>query len=304
MKINSSRPCKARSPGTKYSHLPAFFYGQILLGTAKAISLLIFLFLRHVIAYRRDVIKKNLTSSFPTKSEADIRRLTCDYYYHMSDLVVEPFLFYLAPAVIRSQLARYTNPQMLESLHGDSKHLILFASHYGNWEYLINLPEVTSYPVYTAYSPIKNGLMDKIMMRMRSFLGVRLIPKTGFYKQALTLLKEGSAPKLLIVIADQRPAPGSGKYHIPFLEQQTCVQTGGERIASSTKATVVYVESKKHGRFRYDFTFTLMKCTDAVIPLSITKEYYQILEKSIFHDPGYWLWSHNRWKLQRPAAAG
>lgn len=270
---------------------------KALLGLTALLSILLSYLLRFGLRYRKSVIRKNLTSSFPNKSAGDIRKLMSAYYAHMSDLLLEPFLFYLAPERLRKRLVKYVNPEVLELLHADRRPVIVFASHYGNWEYLTNLPQVTDYPVYTAYSPIKNDLLDKTMVRLRSFLGVKLIPKKGFYRQALSLLRQTAIPNLVVVIADQRPAPGNDKFHISFLDQDTAVQTGGERMAASSHAAVVYVESHKRSRFSYEFTFRLMEHPDRSTPLSITKSYYHFLEKSISNAPSYWLWSHNRWKI-------
>ena len=280
--------------------LPAALLSKSLLCLTSLLSVLLSLLFQFVLQYRKTVIRKNLANSFPTKSPLEIRRLTSAYYRHMSDLLLEPFLFYLAPERLRKRLAKYINPEVLELLRANQRPVIVFASHYGNWEYLINLPQVTDYPVYTAYSPIKNGLLDRTMIRLRSFLGVKLIPKKGFYRQALSLLRQTAIPNLLVVIADQRPAPGSDKFHISFLDQETAVQTGGERMAASSQAAVVYVESQKRSRFSYEFTFRLMEHPDRSTPLSITKSYYHFLETSISRAPSYWLWSHNRWKI--PAA--
>lgn len=272
--------------------------GKCLLWATKILSFLVFVSLRFVLKYRKAVIRKNLTSSFPMKSTREIGKLMHAYYHHMSDLLLEPFLFYLAPAMLRKRLATYTNPEVLERFYRAGRPVIVFASHYGNWEYLINLPQVTDYQVYTAYSPIKSGPLDRLMIRLRSFMGVQLIPKKGFYRQALSLLRQTATPKLLIVIADQRPAPGNDKFHIPFLDQDTAVQTGGERMAASSDAAIVYVESRKNAQFSYEFTFKTMENTDRVVPMSITKAYYRFLEKSISLAPSYWLWSHNRWKAR------
>jgi len=272
--------------------------GKCLLWATKILSFLVFVSLRFVLKYRKAVIRKNLTSSFPMKSTREIGKLMHAYYHHMSDLLLEPFLFYLAPAMLRKRLATYTNPEVLERLYRAGRPVIVFASHYGNWEYLINLPQVTDYQVYTAYSPIKSGPLDRLMIRLRSFMGVQLIPKKGFYRQALSLLRQTATPKLLVVIADQRPAPGNDKFHIPFLDQDTAVQTGGERMAASSDAAIVYVESRKNAQFSYEFTFKTMENTDRVVPMSITKAYYRFLEKSISLAPSYWLWSHNRWKAR------
>ncbi|MCF0069584.1 lysophospholipid acyltransferase family protein [Dyadobacter sp. CY261] len=280
----------------------ATLFSESLLWFTKILSFLLFVSLRYILKYRKSVIRKNLTRSFPMKSAGEIRKLMHAYYRHMSDLLLEPFLFYMAPALLRKRLATYTNPEVLERLYKDRRQVIVFASHYGNWEYLINLPQVTNYQVYTAYSPIKSGALDRLMIRLRSFLGVRLIPKKGFYRQALSLLRQTAIPNLLVVIADQRPAPGNDKFHIPFLDQDTAVQTGGERMAASSDAAVVYVESHKNAQFSYDFTFKSMENTDRVIPMSITKAYYRFLEKSISLAPTYWLWSHNRWKVPTVSA--
>lgn len=286
-----------RTLAARLTDLPATLLSKALLGLTSLLASLLSFFLRFVLQYRKTVIRKNLTSSFPSKSSREIRTLMSAYYRHMSDLLLEPFLFYLAPERLRKRLAKYINPEVLELLHADQRPVIVFASHYGNWEYLINLPQVTDYPVYTAYSPIKNGLLNGMMVRLRSFLGVKLIPKKGFYRQALSLLRQTATPNMLVVIADQRPAPGSDKFHISFLDQDTAVQTGGERMAASSQAAVVYVESQKRSRFSYEFTFRLMEHPDRSTPLSITKSYYHFLETSISRAPPYWLWSHNRWKI-------
>jgi KDO2-lipid IV(A) lauroyltransferase len=263
---------------------------------AKILSMMMFIFLRYLLKYRYKVILANLTSSFPLKNKHELRQLTASYYHHMSDLFVEPFLFYIISAGLRRKLATYTNKELLQRLYKDNKQVVLLASHYGNWEYLTNLPQVAGYDVYSAYSPVKNRYINRMMLKLRSFLGVTLIPRKQFYRKALSLLQQGGAPKLIMLIADQRPAPGSGKYHLPFLHQDTKVQIGGERMAVSADAAVVYIDSEKTSRFHYNFTFRMISEKAAhAVPMEITSRYFDVLEKAINRSPVYWLWSHNRW---------
>lgn len=259
--------------------------------------MIMFVFLRYFLKYRHKVILANLTKAFPSKNKRELRHLTLSYYHHMSDLFVEPFLFYCVSDSQRRKLASYTNKGLLQRLYRDNKQVVLLASHYGNWEYLTNLPQVAGYDVYSAFSPVKNRHIDKMMFKMRSFLGVTLIPRKHFYRKALSLLQQVGTPKMILLIADQRPAPGSSKYHLPFLDQDTKVQIGGERMAVSSDAAVVYIESEKTSRFHYNFTFRMIseKAANAV-PMEITKSYFGNLEKTINHSPAYWLWSHNRWR--------
>lgn len=274
---------------------------HLILFCAKCISFTAYLILRYLIQYRKELIYANLLACFPDKSQAELRSLTSNYYRHMADLLIEPFLFYLAPASLRKSLANYTNPEMLKDYFCKGKKVVLFASHYGNWEYLINLPEVTNYPVYTAFSPIKVAWINGLMIRLRSLFGVNLISKSNFYRTAIAVFVKQSLPKLLVIIGDQRPAPGNHKFHLPFLDRLTAVQTGGERIAALSGASLVYVHSHKTAQFSYEFTFTEMDTADSSSPMSVTSSYFHNLEQSIFAAPAYWLWSHNRWKVSAPA---
>jgi KDO2-lipid IV(A) lauroyltransferase len=215
----------------------------------------------------------------------------------LGDLVVEPLLFTFSTANIRKELATYTNKELLDQLYLKKKHAVVLASHHGNWEYLINLPQELDFKVYTAYSPISNARIDCLVHKMRSMLGVTVILKNAFYRKALSVLKSKGDPALAVVIADQRPAPGSVKYTIDFLGQRTNVQIGAERLALASNAVVLYLQCTKVAKFHYNYTFHLLTDAPALCsPLEITTKYYQMMENDIRTQPGNWLWSHKRWK--------
>jgi KDO2-lipid IV(A) lauroyltransferase len=270
----------------------------VLIALAKALSFVVFVILRHLLKYRLPLVVANLTQSFPQKTPAQLRRLTDDYFHHISDLLVEPFLFSIVSSSKRHQLACFINPQLLTQLHSRHQSVVLIASHYGNWEYLVNLPQIVDYPVYSAYSPVKNRFIDRLLFRFRTRMGAQLIPRQQFYRQALHLLQPSLEPNLVVLLADQRPAPGPVKHHVSFLHQRTGVQFGAERLATATDSAVVYLEARKTGRFQYAYTFRLLQAhAGSAIPMAITKKYFQSLERAIVRSPAYWLWSHNRWKF-------
>ena len=270
---------------------------SLLLTAGKVASYIIYVLVRFVLRYRFDVLKKNFENSFPQKSEAEINVLIKTYYRHLGDLMVEPVLFALASPATRKRLATYSNKEMLEQLRGKDKHTILLASHMGNWEYLINLPQEIDFKVYTAYSPISNRRIDSWMLKMRSMLGVTVIAKKYFYRKALSVLKGGGNPAMVVVIADQRPAPGSIKHIIQFMGQKTNVQIGAERLAQATNAAVLYLTCTKVAQFHYNYSFSLLTETpEQCTPLEITTNYYKRMERDITSQPSNWLWSHKRWK--------
>jgi len=281
---------------TKSSKTTATGLGKPLLLIASALSSLIYLLTSQIMKYRYKVIKKNLFASFGSYGEKNIMDTINKYYQHLGDIVIEPFLYYFSSPSNRRKLATYTNPELLESFYKRNKHVVLLASHYGNWEYLINLPKVVDFDVYTAYTPISNERINAWILKMRSSLGVKLIPKRNFYRGALSALRQKGNPSLVVVIADQRPAMDA-KHFVNFFGQKTKVQIGAEKLAIASDSAVVYLECNKRARFHYDYTFHLIseKPSEAS-DVDITGAYYNQLENNIAKDPAHWLWSHDRWK--------
>lgn len=268
-----------------------------LVSIAKVCSYLAFFVLRYLLRYRYQTIQRNLKAALPHKSEQRIARLVIVYYRHLSDLCVEPFLFALASRRLRNRLVCFSDTGLFQQLFHQQKQTVVLASHYGNWEYLIELPAHVPYPVYTAYSPIRNRWLNQLVLDLRRRFGVHLIVQQNFYRQALGLLNSADDPKLLVFIADQRPGPGSLKHYLSFLHQLTYVQPGAERLARQTGAAVVVAECRKTDRFCYEYRFHLIyQDATHTPPLAITQAYYQSLEQQIYQSPAYWLWSHDRWK--------
>lgn len=274
-----------------------FLAQQLLFFSAGSVSNAVCFVLKYVMKYRIKIITRNLEKAFPEKDDNEIDTLVASYYRHLSDLCVEPFLFYIAPPSIRKNLINFEGIDLLNRLHSEGKNIVLLATHHGNWEYLIDLPLYTNYDVSTGYSPLRSKSLNKLLLRFRSRCGVNLIPKHLFYRRALELLKKKGAPNMIVVIGDQRPAPDSKKYHVSFFGIDTGVQLGAERLAVRSGAEVVLIESVKTGRFRYKYQFDIIakNATDSP-PLAITTSYFARLERAIRNFPTDWLWSHDRWK--------
>ena len=281
---------------TNYKNVLSTALNKFLLLLASGLSSIIYLLAFYVMKYRYSVIKKNVAASFGTDNEKNIKRIISRYYRHLGDLVIEPFLFYIASPAKRMKLATYTNPEVLDEFYKKNQNVVLLASHYGNWEYLINLPKIVNFQVCTAYTPIRNLRINEWLLKMRASLGVKLIPKNNFFRGALSTLKDDENPSLVVVIADQRPAM-EAKHFVDFLGQKTKVQIGAERLAVISDAVVVYLECIKKSRFHYNYTFHLIseKPSD-IAPMEITDAYYNKLENNISKAPAFWLWSHDRWK--------
>ena len=104
-------------------------------------------------------------------------------------------------------------------------------------------------------------------------------------------------------LSDQSPDP-KGAYWTQFLNQDTAVFSGSEKIAQKLRMALIYgsMERVKRGKYIYH---TKLICEDASTtePGEITDSHLRLLENDIRNAPEFWLWTHRRWKHKRPAGS-
>src|SRR6185295_10799162 len=100
-------------------------------------------------------------------------------------------------------------------------------------------------------------------------------------------------------IADQT-ATRDNAYWTTFLNQDTAVFTGPEKLATKFNYPVVFINVKRPRRGHYEVIPELLfanpkQTAEGEISEGFTKR----LEKEIVSNPVIWLWSHRRWKHSR-----
>lgn len=274
--------------------MPTLRYRLALRGW-RSLSDVIFVVLVNLWPYRRNVVLINLARCFPNLSEREVKQMLTAYFRHLADLIVAPFMLSNVKKNELDQLVMYDNIELIRELLAQNKSIVLMASHYGNWEYLLSLPLQTNCQVLAAYSPVSNRLVNSWLCKMRSRFGIKLIPKSEWYRQALGWCER--TPAIFVTIADQRP-PESGKYYLDFMNRKTFIQSGAARIAINRNAAVVYLDVVRKERNAYCFKFNLITANASRLgEADIMERYYKALETTIKRQPELWLWSHNRWKF-------
>ncbi|HYG18040.1 MAG TPA: lipid A biosynthesis acyltransferase, partial [Ohtaekwangia sp.] len=85
-----------------------------------------------------------------------------------------------------------------------------------------------------------------------------------------------------------------------FLNQDTAVFTGPEKLARRFDYPVVYMKITRIRRGYYDVTPELLFAHPATTDEGdISQTFTRRLEIDIQNDPVPWLWSHKRWKHTR-----
>jgi KDO2-lipid IV(A) lauroyltransferase len=263
---------------------------------------LLFVILYYIPSYRRKVVSLNLKNSFPEKSAEELATTEKKFYRHLADVFIETLkLTHLS----NKQLLRrfiFTNPELLERLYKEGRDLVIVHSHYNNWEWLAPcLPLYTNYNNVSIYKPLRNILFDRFLNNLRSKNNMKLAPMSGIVREIIKNRKKNII-SLYGFIADQTPAKPDIKYWTNFLNHETPVYLGPERIAVKYDMTIVFFNVQKVNRGHYSLTAELMfERTSGQPQYLITETHVKRLEELIKGKPEFWMWSHRRWKHKKPA---
>lgn len=264
-----------------------------------------FILVFYIIRYRRELVRKNLSSSFPEYSEKQIKTIEKKYYHWFCDYIFETFKLL---SISHQDLLKHIEFRGVDQLeacfdHGQSCSAIL--GHYCNWEWLSATGlAFTRHPDAVAgliYHPLYSDIFDRLFIDIRSSHGGVCVPKKDILRY-LVKYKQDDRRYLFGYISDQAPKWENIHLWLPFLHHDTPVFTGGERIMRKMDDAVFYAEMQRPRRGYYTCTFRLVSAHAAQEQEhDITRRFFQLLEGTIQQEPAYYLWTHNRWKRTHEA---
>lgn len=263
------------------------------------ISDLVFFLLYYVTGYRKKVVTTNLKNSFPEKPESEISRLSRKFYRHLCDLSLETLktLSISKKSMLERCRMNEGSAQLLNKYYEEKKSVILVLGHLGNWEWGGNAFSLNcKQPLYVIYHPLQHTYFNNLVIGMRTRFGTRLIQMRHTFRDMIANMKEVNATAF---IADQAPPPESA-YWTTFLNQDTAVFQGTEKIARKLNYPVLFMNVKKLKRGYYELQAeTLCENPATTSEGEISEMHTRKLETEIRKNPETWLWSHRRWKHKR-----
>jgi KDO2-lipid IV(A) lauroyltransferase len=247
-----------------------------------------------VFGYREKVAIQNLSRSFPEMNYQEIQGVCQRFYRSFADYFVEILKTLSMHPSKASEKLVVENSQLIDKLISQNKNIIVCLGHCGNWEMLNFMPQLLPYDVYAVYKPLRNKIAGYLMVRLRSRFGVKLIPAKLITKHLLYKTHDSA---LYLFLADQCPKIVNEQNQFTFLNQQTGVFTGVEKLACATGSAVVYLNIIQTSRGHYRATcIPVCQEPEKGVETEITKKYIRLLEENIREAPSGWLWSHKRWK--------
>lgn len=260
----------------------------------------LYLLLYHVGCYRRKVVRQNLLHSFPDKDQKSIKAIERHFYRNLCDLMVEaPKMMRMGPEGYRKRIT-VVNPELIAQLEKSQRNIFYAIPHSGNWEWFGKMiPEFASGKGLAIYKKVKNPAFERLMLYMRTKgCDLEMVESNTVLRRLMELRNSHNS---VLMMADQTSHGLATDYWTEFLHQDTCWFTGIERIARKLDYTIVFVSMMRKGRGRYEIAFELVVDNPKETKEGeIMERYVQCVERFILANPDNWLWSHRRWKHQRP----
>jgi len=251
-------------------------------------------------SYRRKVVTNNLRNSFPEKTEQERKCIEKKFYKHLADLFIETLkLTHLSK---EQMMKRFTvsNLEVIDRLLEEKRDTIAVLGHYNNWEWLASLPLYTKYKAVSIYKPLQNKLFDRFVNNLRSKNGMVLTPMSNIIREIINDRKN-NINTISAFISDQTPIKTEIKFWTTFLNQDTPIYMGTEKVASKYDMAIVFFHIQKIKRGYYNLNIELLFDHTTGLPEHfITETHVKRLEEIIKEKPEYWIWSHRRWKHKKP----
>ena len=261
---------------------------------------LVYILLYYILSYRRKIVSQNLINSFPDKTDKEIREIEKRFYRYFCDLFLETFK---TLTISRENMVNHCRfePEtqaIFDQLARENQSFVVVMGHFGNWEWGGNTFSICCrHQLYVIYHPLSNKYFNGLVYRMRTRFGTKLIPMKDTLRD---MLKNRGSLTATAFIADQSPLP-SNAYWMEFLNQDTPVFLGIEKIALKIHYPIVYISIRRVKRGYYKVLAERIELPSIIQKSgTVTEIHTRRLEADIRSQPENWLWTHRRWKHERP----
>lgn len=257
----------------------------------------IFFIICYVVGYRKQIVLRNLENAFPKKNKAEIKILAKKFYKSFADILIEYLMYWTMSSKQLKQHVKIKNTTLFEKYK--NRHIVFIIGHFNNWEWYNILPAYTMHNILGLVKPIKNNNVEKLITKIRSRHGMDVVLIKNTLREILQREKN-NIPSLSIFAGDQIPTANEINFWTTFLNQETPVYLGAEKIAKKINAVVIYADMFRIKRHYYEINLQLITdLPQKEPPYHITLKHITALETSILKQPESWLWSHRRWKHKR-----
>ena len=263
---------------------------QILYLISKIIRYIVY----DILCYREKVVIDNIQNTFIEKSQTEVIKLKNNFYDYFFELIVEIIKLLSISNDELNKRFTFSNINVIKQALKKNKSVIVVVGHYGNWEWALrSASSLIDTKIIGVYKRINNTIFEWLLLKIRSNTNVLPVEIKSLSRE----LVNNNEKKIYAMVADQSPTLEQSNVRINFLNRDTLVYTGVEKISKKYNMPVFYLNIKLTSKGYYESTFEEINGKNINgKKLEITKEFFSKLENQIKSEPRLWLWSHKRWK--------
>ena len=263
---------------------------QILYLISKIIRFIVY----DILCYREKVVIDNIQNTFIEKSQTEVIKLKNNFYDYFFELIVEIIKLLSISNNELNKRFTFSNINVIKQALKKNKSVIVVVGHYGNWEWALrSASNLIDTKIIGVYKRINNTIFEWLILKIRSNTNVLPVEIKSLPRE----LVNNNEKKIYAIVADQSPTLEQSNVRINFLNRDTLVYTGVEKISKKYNMPVFYLNIKLTSKGYYESTFEEINSKNInEKKLEITKKFFSKLENQIKSEPRLWLWSHKRWK--------
>lgn len=279
-------------------YIPAYLLSLLPFRLLYMISDVLRWILFRIIGYRKEIVLRNLTASFPDQPVHEIQAIKKAFEQSFCDQWVEMIkLLTMSSSSLQSRVK--CDWSLLHQYEAEGISCNILLGHLFNWEWgnaacAMNVSQIFA----GVYLPQKPKAVNQLVYRIRSRMGSVLIDATNMRGGQEKLKGKVHIQGL---IADQTPGNMKVVRWYKFLNRPCPFMSGPEKASRRKGTAVVYCATEKIRRGYYRITLEeITRNASLEAEGYITDVFVQKLQEQIKRQPANWLWTHRRWKRTLP----
>lgn len=183
----------------------------------------------------------------------------------------------------------------------EDKPVVCITAHMGSWEILGQTTALMGANMASIAAPIKNPVVDRILIGQRERTGQTIIPRKGALRTLITRFRNNGKAAFVL---DQNTPEREGGIAVDFLGLPMRVSPAPAALAYRTGTVIMlgFCLPEKKGRYRIRITQTITpppfsKELDVdTVAHALTQQIQDGISAEIRAHPQYWLWSYRHWR--------
>ncbi len=259
--------------------------------------------------YRRGraIALLNLAIAFPQRSTREHRAILRASARNLGRMGAEMcHLRDLSPATIGRYVTAEDDATWQTALTAAAAHgAVILTAHLGNFELLAHAHGLLGHPITLVHRPMRNRLVDGIIMALRARAGTVSLAKKDAARAALRALHQR---QIVAIPADQNQTRRYGVF-VDLFGLPACTTPGPARLAMLSRAPLLPVFLIRQGETD-QHRIVVLPAIDPVRTgdreadvIATTQRCTAVIEDMLRRYPEQWIWFHKRWNTRPRGAA-